>query len=63
MLSINNQYDFTKISTIINGTYDATADKEENRSIKRDMTSMQDNYSDYLKKLRANPFGTYGGSP
>lgn len=63
VLSINNQYDFSKISTIINGTYDATADQQQNKAIKKDMTNMQDDYIEHLKKLRANPFGTFGGSP
>jgi hypothetical protein len=64
VLSIYNHDDFTRISHIIHGTYDATSDKHVNQAYKKEMTHIKDNsYDMQMKRLRANPFGIFGGSP
>lgn len=60
VLTIKSQRDFGKISTIINGTYEAVNDNEQTRAYKKELAHMQENYHEHLKKLKSNPFGVYG---
>lgn len=64
VLSMGNQRDFSRISKLINNTYDAQDKRRDNTNdYKLELKEMDRKYQDWSKKLKSNPFGVFGGSP
>jgi len=62
VLNMNNQRDFSRISDVISGTYDAR-EATDIRAFKQELEQINRKYREHKKRLRHNPFGVFGGSP
>ena len=59
---MNNQRDFSRISDVISGTYDAR-EATDIQAFKQELEQINRKYREHKKRLRHNPFGVFGGSP